>query len=1152
MATATRHMTAREVAQAVEATDAAVLLVSPRILHRVIRFDRRLPTFGLNIPHRKSYFLARNRLFDFVSRFELELDIDYTLPEVVILLEKLDEEELLERPSAEVLFDYWRLLFHVRVHLALERRIEQGALSEETVLERLRRIGSAEYAEARSVLQQDEMLMPPRTDQSIYVEFAAVFLELSYFAPEQLAVYFPSIRDVDAVLALLGEDLEHAALYAATRIAGAAELADLQRHEESGLGYQKPAVEIIDLDPLKPSPPSYWRLLARAEKVGSLGNVVKAAILRKKASRQALPDRVQDAQALARAELERLARRLRPVLGLTEEETQDWTEALVPLLEHAGQGMRSPEARLLYDLQKVCVEQERGVYALDVLRWIRSRVRYGLDGRVPLRRPLPLLRQVLVTKHLQSAARKLTTSRLRGEARANLSVLIQSAVDRAKQQLRDRVRPRIVETLSAEGLVPRNVPERVAFRKIVEELLDRIVERGYLDLGHLRDTLSQNNLKLPDLTSLWELLFGDVLLRIDRRLSEVLDGIYHRGPIYLRLSHRLSAMAFGTPLGRGLTRRVALPAGGSYLILESIQHVYHLFVDANASVAPEMETAQQITSAAPRAAGKFELPPPEILALGVTLAVLLYFLINNATFRRRFLNGLWRVGQLLRRIFVDLPTTVLHWPWVRKLLDSVLYGVFVNYLFKPLMFTICVVYPYERRFGGIAWGTTAITFLGINLLLNSPLGRYADVLITEQLVRGWRELQIRVFAGALRMVIDLFQWILHAMEHVLYTVDEWLRFRTGEHPIVLAIKAVLGTFWGVGTYVVRIYITLLIEPQVNPIKHFPVVTVSHKIMLPFSIHFTRLLAAPLMPLGAFWANTIAGTTVFLFPGVFGFLVWELKENWRLYASNRSRNLTPIPIGSHSETMSRLLRLGFHSGTVPRLFGKLRRAARKARRTRNWKAVHKHRVGLHHVEEAVRRFVERELLALLDEFTAWRDVPLHVGEIHIACHEITIELCHGETNQEPLRLVFQERGGWIIAMLPQRGWLNSMDEPRREVFLVALYGLFKYAGVDLVWDQLITGLNAHWWWCDINSDGLLVWPDRDLGYSVLYKLRDGGAAATLTPPPRQIAEPAPEELPRLLFSKSPLPWQQWVETWQPVGDAAAIAPPQSVIGTLRVP
>ena len=144
-------------------------------------------------------------------------------------------------------------------------------------------------------------------------------------------------------------------------------------------------------------------------------------------------------------------------------------------------------------------------------------------------------------------------------------------------------------------------------------------------------------------------------------------------------------------------------------------------------------------------------------------------------------------------------------------------------------------------------------------------------------------------------------------------------------------KACLGLVWFFVAYVVRIYVNLLIEPQVNPIKHFPVVTVSHKVILPMSLKLTRLLAAPLSPLGPRFALFIAGTTVLLLPGVFGFLVWELKENWRLYEANRAESLRPVLVGDHGETMGSLLRPGIHSGTLPKLFAKLRKAERRATR-----------------------------------------------------------------------------------------------------------------------------------------------------------------------------------------------------------------------------
>jgi len=78
------------------------------------------------------------------------------------------------------------------------------------------------------------------------------------------------------------------------------------------------------------------------------------------------------------------------------------------------------------------------------------------------------------------------------------------------------------------------------------------------------------------------------------------------------------------------------------------------------------------------------------------------------------------------------------------------------------------------------------------------------------------------------MVMETFDRILEAVDRLLYAVDEWLRFRTGQSRASLAGKAILGAIWFFVAYVLRIYVILMIEPQVNPIKHFPVVTVSHR------------------------------------------------------------------------------------------------------------------------------------------------------------------------------------------------------------------------------------------------------------------------------------------------------------------------------------
>lgn len=70
----------------------------------------------------------------------------------------------------------------------------------------------------------------------------------------------------------------------------------------------------------------------------------------------------------------------------------------------------------------------------------------------------------------------------------------------------------MLEVFDHVGLIPDNLPEQIARANVVEELLDRIVENGAVNLGNLRDAISKSDLKLPDLSGVGELVRGDGLL----------------------------------------------------------------------------------------------------------------------------------------------------------------------------------------------------------------------------------------------------------------------------------------------------------------------------------------------------------------------------------------------------------------------------------------------------------------------------------------------------------------------------------------------------------------------------------------------------------------------------------------------------------------
>ena len=220
-------------------------------------------------------------------------------------------------------------------------------------------------------------------------------------------------------------------------------------------------------------------------------------------------------------------------------------------------------------------------------------------------------------------------------------------------------------------------------------------------------------------------------------------------------------------------------------------------------------------------------------------------------------------------------------------------------------------------------------FLLLNVLINSRLGRNVEEVLIDWSVESWHRFGIRFLVGLFWWFVDLFRRLMQWIERLMYAVDEWLRFKSGQGRLMMVLKGALGTVWFFVAYGIRFCVNLLIEPQLNPVKHVPWVTVSHKIMCSACGRPWACTASSSSHMNAAMADLTFAAIVMLTPGIFGYLIWELKENWRLFAANRSKTLDPVLVGSHGETLPRLLRPGFHSGTIPKRFAKLRRAERKA-------------------------------------------------------------------------------------------------------------------------------------------------------------------------------------------------------------------------------
>jgi hypothetical protein len=305
--------------------------------------------------------------------------------------------------------------------------------------------------------------------------------------------YFPA-ADGQRVLAVLAEDVDGPAILATTRPRGAAEPAQdapTDAADEDGRGDDGdirspgPAEAVPAKD--KPDSASGKRLLRRAQAAEQRGNDVRAAILRTRAARVLRTQAGKHRNGAARR-IDALASRLRVALDLDESDHVRGRAVLRGLLSRADVGWWNTERRLLYDLQKACVCHEREIYSANVVEWLLDRMKR------PLRRPQPAQRLVTALKSLRSAERRALKARLHPHDRAVLKRLLHTAVERAGQRIRTDLRPAVIKALEDGDLCPRGAVERVAQEKLVDELLDGVVRRGYLNLGNLRDAVSRNQL----------------------------------------------------------------------------------------------------------------------------------------------------------------------------------------------------------------------------------------------------------------------------------------------------------------------------------------------------------------------------------------------------------------------------------------------------------------------------------------------------------------------------------------------------------------------------------------------------------------------------------------------------------------------------------
>ncbi|HZV01161.1 MAG TPA: hypothetical protein VFF73_30900, partial [Planctomycetota bacterium] len=855
-------------------------------------------------------------------------------------------------------------------------------------------------------------------------------------------------------------------------------------------------------------PVAYFKkLVADAREESASGNRVRAAILMTRAKRVAPAAFERPTEEDALRELDALVGRLVHVTSQTSQGDR-WKHVLSVLLDKADQQDHwPPEARLLFDLQSACDDGEREVYRVSALRWLVKR---------EAKEALPDQQDMQLLRHLTRATTRLPSVRLSVEDRSELEELLRGAVKEVEGRLRARLRPIIESAFTESGLTPRNLPEAAVLGKLTDELLDRTMVRWFLTYGDIRDALSANQLKLPDVLGARDLASRGTMVQIDRRLAASLKGIYRPGELYRHGLQRVSSLLAATGAGRALVWFLLLPIGGAIGLRVGFEHLRDV-IEKGAEPAPETGLVPGIE-------------------IGV-LAALLFLLINNRTARSFASSVLLHLSFAVRALVVDVPLLFVRLHPVRRLLANELFMAFVRYVLRPGLLTAAIAGGFWLARRPLEIPVTALVFLSSALALNSHPWRSLEEGLEESLLRSWRFIRLDFVPGFFRVVMRFFKRLSEMLEAMVFAVDEALRYRTGESQGVLVAKAILAPLWAPVAWALRFTFDVVLEPRLNPVKYVSVVMIVDKISIPMTSRLLAFWTHFFEPLGAFPAKMLALAMLWNVPAAVGFLIWEFKENWRLYRANRSPVIEPQPLSLQGETLPRLLKSGGHGhggSKLPSLYARLRRAERHAHRTGNWTESRKQRAQLEEFREQVRGFVERSFIRLLATSKGWEHVPIIVKDVVLGLNQVAIHLESSAHPGKRVVIALEADEGWLVASTPDPGWLSDLGRRQVHVFKSALVGLYAMAGVDLVREQIQTHLAdfpSLGLTFSVDAVGLKVWPKDRFEAAAIYDLLGAGSIR-----PQPVFSPTvlalpPLEASKLVFGHKGLSWDDWVQAWE---------------------
>lgn len=743
--------------------------------------------------------------------------------------------------------------------------------------------------------------------------------------------------------------------------------------------------------------------------------------------------------------------------GATDPEATRAGYALAALAADPG----NPQARaLITDIDTALGIDGEVLERVDLFGWVATL------GQVPIRLTMPERGTLLAIRILKRCVRNLPGAGLPPASMKVLEMVVRDRLEAIDNRLAWRLRPALSRALEESGLGGGTFLETIDSSRVVDELLVRLVDHGSLAISDLRDAVARSRVKLPDLAGVADFLGGDPLLRADRALERALPGAYRRGEAYNRGLQRFSSLFFGTPWGRHLFLNLILPFAICFVGFKGMQELVHYGLLATFQ---KQEILLELNEALPTPSpwwlpvdiehsGHGKSPDPDDVKPEATLEMLLgnpawyaggtifaMALIRFRGFRRRIGRFLWVLGVVLHRLLIDLPMAAGRViVWLIRL--PVIRPVF-HFALRPALFSWLILFIATRQEHHLGITTNRLTrvavFAGMFLVFITPAWRRAEEFLLDALAWAWNHLGLALILAIVDWILAFFRKVTDAVSLWLGWLDRRLIRKPGGGGGALVGLALLSLALSPLVYLLRFGFTVLLEPQVNPVKHFPVVSVGHKIMLllvPSVAQFVNARTG--------WAFDycllVVFTVIGLIPGFLGFMVWEIKENWRLYKANMPETLTPIQFGTHGETARSMLAPGFHSGTIPALF----RRARHGTATTD---------GFDHARHGIERFFHGSFLALLEGTRGFPHPELKA--IRLTKSSISAVVA---VQGRVAEMAFRWRGHWLEADWNDGDLREGLNPECRAAWDDARNGLWLVAGAEVMAPPLVeaTGAQAH--------------------------------------------------------------------------------------------